>query len=90
MKELNRNHFGLIIGSVIGLWHIIWSLLVLLGLAQTLIGWIFWLHFLNNPYQVEPFEFTRAVILVVVTFVVGYAVGWISAYLWNMLINKKK
>lgn len=90
MKELNKNHVGLIIGSMVGLWHVVWSILVLFGFAQTLIGWILWLHFLNNPYQVEPFEFARATILVIVMFVAGYVVGWVSAYLWNRLIGKKK
>lgn len=72
-----------------GLMHLLWSLVVAFGFAQGLMDFIFSIHFLNNPYIVNSFDVTLAAILVVVTFIVGYAGGWIFAYMWNMLLKGK-
>jgi len=83
MQELNKNRAGLIFGSFLGLWHLAWSLLVAANLAQTLLDWIYTLHFLNNPFRVAAFDFATAALLVSVTAVVGYIFGWVLALLWN-------
>lgn len=88
MKELNNNTTGLAVGGVVAVWHLVWSLLVALGLAQAWVDWALDLHFLNNPYIVGSFDPTKAVVLIVVTFVVGYLFGWVFAYLWNWLWKK--
>jgi hypothetical protein len=84
MEEFNKNRAGLILGSFVGLWHLAWSLLVATGVAQTLLDWIYALHFLNNPFHVADFSIGTAVLLIVVTSVVGYVFGWILAFLWNV------
>jgi hypothetical protein len=90
MKELNKNHVGLLLGGMMGLWHLVWSTLVLLGFAKILLDWILWLHFINITVNIAPFDLVRAALLVIVTFVVGYVFGWVAAWLWNMLIERSK
>lgn len=87
--KLDQNKVALVVGSFAGLMHAGWSVLVALGLAQSLMDKIFELHFLNNPFNVLSFDLITAAILVIVTFVVGFLMGWIFTYIWNQLISKK-
>jgi uncharacterized protein YneF (UPF0154 family) len=89
MKELDKNKVGLIAGIFLGLWHTVWSLFVLIGFAQTILDWIFWLHMVVNPYTVKSFSITTAILLIVVTFIVGYIGGFVFAALWNNMHRKK-
>jgi len=84
-KELNKNQVGLLVGCFMALFHALWSLLVATGLAQAFLDWIYGLHFLSNPFVVEPFNLVTAVTLVVVVFIFGYLFGWLFAFLWNKL-----
>lgn len=84
MEELNKNKAGLILGSFLAVWHFAWSGLVATGVAQTLLDWIYALHFLNNPFHVADFSIGTAALLIVVTSVVGYVFGWILAFFWNV------
>jgi heme/copper-type cytochrome/quinol oxidase subunit 4 len=88
MQELNKNRAGLILGSFLGLWHLTWSLLVATGTAQVLLDWIYYLHFLNNPFHVADFNVGTAALLIVITSVIGYVFGWVLALLWNMFHRK--
>ena len=85
MKQLDSKKTALTLGVFVSSVHVVWSILVLLGLAQPLMDFIFWLHMIANPYQVTGFDITRAVLLIVITFGVGYVVGWVFAWLWNKL-----
>ena len=86
--ELNQHKVGLTLGALLGLWHLAWSTLVATGLAQPLLDWVTSLHMLNNPFRVGEFDFGTAVILIVVTSLVGYIAGWIIAFLWNTVHKK--
>ena len=85
MNLLNKNKTGLVLGASLGLFHFGWAILVALGLAQGFLNWIFGLHFIIPPYAIAPFELGQAVILVVVTWIIGYIMGWVMAALWNKL-----
>ena len=74
---------GLVFGIFLGLWHAGWAALVATGLAQKLLDFVFWLHFISPPYHVEPFALARAGMLVGVTFGVGLVGGFIGALIWN-------
>ncbi len=87
--KLDQNKTALSLGVFAGLMHAVWAAIVWLGLAQTWMDWIYGLHFLNNPFNVLSFDLVTAVILIVVTFVTGYLMGWFFAYIWNMLLSKK-
>jgi hypothetical protein len=88
MKDINKNKAGLIVGSFLGLWHFSWSLFVAMGVAQTLLDWIYYLHFLNNPFHVAAFSAQTAILLIVITSVLGYIFGWVFAFLWNAFYRK--
>ena len=85
MGTVNPNKTGLIIGALGGGWHIVWAVLVAAGWAQALLNFVFWMHFLASPFVVQPFRAGVALILIVVTTVFGYAVGYILGVLWNWI-----
>lgn len=81
--KLNPNKVALTLGLLVGGGHLVWSVLVALGLAQGLLDFIFSIHMVANPIQVIGFDITKAAMLVAITFAVGYGVGWIFATVWN-------
>ena len=83
MPHIGVHHTGMVMGALFGAWHLAWSLLVAIGVAQPLIDFVFWMHFIKPVYVIEPFDVTRAVILIVLTAVVGYVMGSAFALLWN-------
>ena len=85
MESINPNRAGLAVGALFGAWHLTWSLLVALGLAQPLIDFVFWIHFIKPIYVIEPFEIVQAVILIAVTAGTGYIIGLVFALVWNRL-----
>ena len=85
MNKLDMNRTGLVVGSLMGVIHLAWVILVGLGGAQGFMDWIFRLHMITPPYQVLPFDLGSAVTLLVAVFVIGYAAGWVLAYIWNRI-----
>jgi hypothetical protein len=68
-----------------GGFHLTWSILVALGLAQALIDFIFWAHMFSLPFVVKGFDVTAAFTLIVVTSILGYLFGYLMAIIWNRL-----
>jgi hypothetical protein len=85
MMTIGQHKAGLVMATLLGGWHLLWSSLVAVGLAQPLIDFVFWMHFIKPVYLIEPFSPGRAAILVAVTASVGYAVGYLFALMWNRL-----
>lgn len=89
MQKLNPSKVGLTLGSLIGLVHLVWSILVALGWAQGLVNFISWAHMMQEPLaMVAPFNAGTAVLLVVITFIVGYVLGTVFALIWNNFAGK--
>src|SRR5262245_61449382 len=84
-RVLDAHRLGLLLGAFLGSWHLLWSLLVLMGWAQPVIDFIFWLHFITPPYQVGAFVGWRAVVLIAVTATLGYVSGRFIATVWIQL-----
>ncbi|MDD5133508.1 MAG: hypothetical protein PHD81_04740 [Candidatus Nanoarchaeia archaeon] len=91
-NKLDANKLGLTLGIFIGGLHLIWALFILAStsLTQKFLDWIFPLHFLNNVWQVSNFNAVYALMLVILTFLSGYVMGWIFAELWNYIDKKVK
>ena len=80
---MNTHKTGLAVGMFVSLWHLVWEILIGLGLAQPLINFILSMHSLNNPYTIKPFNIGTAIGLIVLTYIVGYIVGSVFATIYN-------
>jgi len=85
MKPLNPGKTGFAVAAFYGLWHFVWSVCVATGIAQALINFVFWLHFLNSPFTVASFHWSTALLLILVTSFIGFFIGFVFALLWNWL-----
>lgn len=79
---------GLVVGLLMALFHLVWSVLVITGVAQVVLDWVYKIHFLNNPFLIQPFDLATAGLLLVVTFVVGFVFGWFLGLFFNILHKK--
>lgn len=85
---ISKNRTGAVVGLVFGLCHLVWAVLVAVGMAQGLMDWIFRLHFIQPPYVVTQFNLVLAVGLILVTTAIGYVTGWVFGAIWNWLHPK--
>ncbi len=93
MKEgLDKNRAGLTLGIFFMLLHSLWVFMIAIS-AQFLQGsldWIFNVHLLRPVLTVTQFNLGNAFLLVILTFVCGYAIGWVFTAIWNFLGKKGK
>ncbi len=89
-QELNRNQVGLTVGIFFAALHAIWALLIELNLGQSVIDWVFPLHFINSIYTVTDFSLANAAMLVIMAFATSYIMGWLFAALYNWVAIKVK
>jgi hypothetical protein len=82
-NTISPNKAGVVLGAVLGLYHLSWAILIALGWAQPVIDFVLWLHMIKPFIVVETFNVGRAAGLVVVTAVIGYVLAWVFAKLWN-------
>ncbi len=83
MNTIHSHRLGLVLGATLGLMHAGWATLVAFGSAQSLMDWAFGLHFIEPVYMVSDFSLGNAVMLVVVTGIIGYGMGWLFGFIWN-------
>lgn len=62
---------GLCLASI----HLVWATLVAVGWAQALIDFVFRLHMLSTPFQVQAFDPKLAIGLIGFTFIIGCLCG---------------
>lgn len=87
--KCSEHAVGLTAGALVGSMHVGWAVMVALGYAQGLLDWVYRLHFLDDPFTVMEFQMQNAVMLVVVTTLVGYVAGYAGTWVWNK-VNAKK
>ncbi|MEK7189236.1 MAG: hypothetical protein AAB671_01930 [Patescibacteria group bacterium] len=81
--KLSQKTAGLSLGSLFGLMHLGWVLLVAAGAGQKLADWWSAKHFVSGDYAVVSFDLGLAVMGVLLAFICGYVTGWVFAWLWN-------
>ncbi|MFA5967472.1 MAG: hypothetical protein WC805_03100 [Patescibacteria group bacterium] len=86
--KLNTHGTGMTLGAFFALFHFVWLLIVGLGWAKGLMDWVLSLHMMGWDGNMLPFAWGAAILLLIVTFVVGYIWGWVFAYLWNYFHKK--
>ena len=82
---INTNKTGLVFGALLGGWHLVWSLLVLSGLAQAFYDFILWAHMIHINITIGPFDLIASVTLIVITTLFGYLIGVVGATVWNKI-----
>jgi len=82
---LSKNKTGLALGMFLAVAHLVWLILVAVGLAKPLIDLVLSLHHLSLSYSVTALSIVPAIGLLVYAFVVGYVLGWVFAAVWNKL-----
>src|SRR5262245_59762895 len=89
MSTLSPSRTGMIVGAFTGFWHLLWSVVVGIGVAASFLDWVYGIHFLSNPFHVAQFNIFTALLLVCISFAMGYVIGWFFALLWNALAKRK-
>ena len=87
-SKMNVLKTGVALGIVFGVWHLCWSVLVALNLAQPFIDFVFWMHFIKPVYVIEPFEPLRAAVLLLITSCIGFSFGVLFSLTWNIFHNR--
>ena len=87
---LDPKRTALALAILFACWHLFWSALVLIGWAQAIIDFIFWMHFIRTIYVIEPFSAGRALTLIAVTSALGALIGYSFARLWNRLHRRHR
>jgi len=77
-----KSTLGLTLGVFFALAHLLWLVLVAAGVAKPWMDWILGLHHIQFEWTVMPLNYLNGLILVVLTFVVGYVLGWILSAFW--------
>jgi hypothetical protein len=90
MVKLDKNQTGLIVGIFLALIHLIWAILVWVmpTALQGFLNWIFELHALEPIWKLTTMTIMNAILLVIMTFVIGCITGWVFAWIWNMRAKK--
>lgn len=83
MHNLNQQKVALAVGTTAALLHVIWSILVVIDWAEPFLAFVLNLHFLDNPYLMEPFDLGKSLVLIVLSFIVWYVIGYVFATIWN-------
>ena len=61
---------------------------VALGIAQWVIDFVFWIHFIEPVFKIEAFDPVRMLALLAVTSALGFTIGYVLAPLWNGVQKK--
>ena len=83
MRAIDPIKAGLVLGALSGGLHLLWALLVAAGLAQAVVDFVLWMHFIKPLYVIAPFSVATAAVLVVVSSCSGFVLGLLFGILWN-------
>ncbi len=80
---MNNHKTGVVFAVVLGGFHLVWSVLVALGWAQKIYDFILWAHMVHLNIVIGPFNMTAAIMLVIMTALIGYVFGYFGSWVWN-------
>ena len=83
---LGKNKTGLSLGILFAIVHAVWILAVAVmpGTLQNFLDWMFKLHYIESVWVLTSFNWLNALLLLIVTFVAGYILGWVFALAHNL------
>ena len=81
----NPKKAGQVGAVMLGGVHVVWSVLIFLGWAEPLLNFSLWAHMVHTDVAIGPFDATAAVTVIVVATIVGYALGYAIATVWNKM-----
>ncbi|MBI5457329.1 hypothetical protein HY971_01205 [Candidatus Kaiserbacteria bacterium] len=79
----NAHKAGLVGAIMLGGFHVVFSVLILLGWAQPLVNFSMWAHMVQSGPAFLPFDAVASLTVIVVAACIGYAVGFILSTVWN-------
>jgi len=85
MTRVSAHKLGLLLGTLLLASHTAWAILVASGWAQTVMDFVFRIHFIKPVYAIASFDAGTALLLVAITTGVGYVTGLLLGALWNGL-----
>ena len=56
MRTISPAKAAMSVGAVIGLYHLVWVILVAVGLAKPFLDFVLRLHFIQFDYEMAPFD----------------------------------
>ena len=74
----------LVFGCALASLHLAWLIIVYLGYGQKLLDFIFSIHMLNSPYQIQAFSVDKALLLLLISFIIGALYGLIYSLFRNI------
>jgi len=87
MNKLTENKVALVFGFLISGLHLAWSILVLSGMGQMIVDFVLWAHMIHIQVVIGPFDIMATLVLLLMTFILGYITGFVFAKIWNYLHN---
>ncbi len=81
--QTNTHKAGLVGAIMLGGFHVLWSLLILLGWAQPLVNFSMWAHMVASGPVFTSFDAVAALTVIVIAACIGYAVGLVFSTVWN-------
>ncbi len=81
--KLSKSRLGLVFGVLLSAAHLGWLVMVLTGVAETVLDWVLEMHFMSFTYSILDFNYLSALLLLVMTFVAGYVAGFVLAAVLN-------
>jgi hypothetical protein len=85
MSAISQHKAGLMLGVILGGWHLLWAIVVAVGWGQPLLDFVLWMHFIKLGFAIDTFSIGRALTLIAVTTAIGYCGGGLGALIWNRL-----
>lgn len=87
--HINPAKVAITLGAFLGGMHLIWSIFVALGWAQALVDFNLRMHMVSVPVVVKAFDFGTVAMLIAISTIMGYIIGYVFALIWNRMHHER-